>query len=235
MAVIYSAVLPNIGLTSSGEVAGKLGRLRSDIRAAFDMAVLNRRPYRLVFHMVSGDYWLETTDAKKFYMGDHELGRDLTEEEERDRLEVFEADFEEYTELAGEEINDSDNDRKIPASSPVVDAKESLMPAKWSKVSDLEWRDRSLGPELIIQDIQTEHHTEKFTFEDLRDRARAMLYFLPSGYVERMVMHIAVRKGDMEIDQDELPFTVTTDPYLGTADMVSGYEEVELEDAKNRR
>ena len=234
MATVYLVAIPNLGLTSTSAVASKLGTLRSDIRGAFDMAVLHRRPYRLVFMLVSGDYWLETTDAEYFKMGDYDRGRDLTEIEEKERLEEFEAQFEEYIDLAGSEINDADNERVIGPQSPLVMAKERLMPAKWVKVSDAEWKKRSLGPELIIQDILTEHHDEKFTFEDLGEEARAILYFLPQGYVERMVMHIAYRGAELtEIDRDEPPYTLTTRPYVGLSDVVVGYEDVGLyEDAK---
>lgn len=234
MATVYVVAMPNLSITTTASVAGKLGQLRSDIRAAFDMAVLHRRPHRLVFHLLSGRYWLETTDAPLIHMGDAELGRDLTEEEERDRLEAFDAEFEEYIELAGTEINDANNERVIPPMSPVVQAKEKLRPAVWRRVTDAEWKVHSLGPELIFQDIRTEHHDQAFTFEELEDQARAMLYFLPSGYVERAIMHIAFRKGEREFSDDEEPYTLITNPFSGLVDVEVGYKEMTWDELTKR-
>jgi hypothetical protein len=39
-----------------------------------------------------------------------------------------------------------------------------------------------------------------------------------------------LRKGDEGIDESEPPYTVTTNPFLGTANAVSGYEEVNLDE-----
>lgn len=232
VAVVYLVALPNLNIASTTSTAAKLGQVASDIRAAFDMSVLHRRPYRLVFELMSGDYWLETTDKRDFAIGDHVLGRDLTKVEEEDRLEAFDAEFEEYVELAGTEINDSDNERVIPPSSPVLQAKKQLRPAEWKKVEDQEWSRRSIGPELIFQDFRAEHHDAKQTFADLEEEARAMLYFLPGGHVEKAVIHIAYRLGENEFDSSQQPYTLTTNPYLGTAEIVAGYEEVEIEDAR---
>ena len=229
MGAVYVVALPNLNIVGSSNIESRLGRLRSDFRGAFDMAVLNKKPFRLVFMLVSGDYWLETTDAKLFSRGDFELQRDLTTYEERERAENFDTEFELYEELAGEEINDPDSDRVLRPESPLLRAKDKLRPAKWRKVEDAEWGLRQLGPELIIQDIKTEHHEELFTFQDLGEDARAMVYFLPSGYVEKAVLHIAFRRGEDEISEDELPYTVTTQPFQGTIDVVTGYEEVDLE------
>ena len=81
MGMIYAVALPNLGIISQTESAQKISDLNGDIRAAFDMAVLNGKPYRLAFHFPSGDYWLETTDREHFFLGDAKLERDLSPEE----------------------------------------------------------------------------------------------------------------------------------------------------------
>ena len=229
MAVVYVVAVPNLSITTTSSIASKLGQLSSDIRSAFDLAVLNRKPYRLVFMLMSGDYYLESTDAIDFRLGLNDLGRDLTVEEEKEALERFEADFEEYIELAGVEISDPNSDRVFQPESPVVNAKPKLRPVKWVRVDEPGWDVRHLGTQLIIQDFKAEHHDALQTFSEAGEEARAMLYFFPSGYVEKAVIHIAYRMGDNEIDPDQPPYTVVTDPYLGTAEAISGYEEVDIE------
>lgn len=228
MAVIYAVALPNFRVASGSEAATKLGGLASDIRGAFDMAVLYRRPYRLVINFVSGDYWLETTDRRDFTLGDSKLDRDPTEEEEKDAQEFFDEEFQQYVDLAGKEIEDPENSRTIKPTSPVVNAKEKLRPVKWTKVETREWGKRSIGPYLFVQDMQTEHHAQKQVPGDLGDKARAFLYFFPTGYAERAVIHVAYRKGDDEVDESRPPFTITTNPNAGTAEVETGYQEVNV-------
>lgn len=232
MALVYTVALPNLNMRTGVETATKMGQLATDIRSAFDMAVLKRKNYRIVFNLVSSEYWLETTESERFYLGNEKLDRDLTKDEEKDLIENFDEDFEEYVELAGQEVEDSENERTVPPVSPVVSAKDKLKPVEWKPVENQEWGVRSLGPYLIIQDFMAEHHGQKQTAEELGESARAILYFFPSGYVEKAVIHIAVRKGDNQIDETELPFTLTTNSYTGTADVVSGYEEVDIAEAK---
>ena len=225
MGMVYAVALPQLSIKTGTEVATKLGTLSADIRSAFDMAVLHRKNFRLVFHMVSGDYWLETTDAEEITLGDDKLNHDPTEEEEQDFQEAFDEDFKEYIELAGREVEDVENNRTIKPSSPVVAAKDRLRPPKWTKIQDREWGRRSLGPFLLVQDMQCEHHHEKQTFENFEAKARGFIYFFPQGYAERCVVHVAYRKDGSIIDDTQPPYTVIVDPYLGVADVQTGYIE----------
>lgn len=228
MAIIYTVALPNFKARSSAEASTKLGQLASDVRGAFDMAVLYRKPHRLVFDFPTGDYWLETTDRAEFYLGDGKLDRDPTSEEEKEAQEAFNEQFKEYEDLAGKEISDPDNERVIHPSSPVVQAKDKLKPVKWTKVETREWGKRTIGPYLAFQDIQAEHHRDKQAFAQLGENGQAHLYFFPAGYVERFVAHVAPRKNDHEIDEAATPYTVTTQPYAGTAEVVSGYQDINV-------
>lgn len=228
MAVVYVVALPNFRARSGTEASTKLGQLATDVRGAFDMAVLYRRPHRLVFDFPTGDYWLETTDRTEFYLGDEKINRDPTTEEEKEALEIFEEEFKEYEDLAGKEVSDPDNERVIKPTSPVVRAKDNLKPVKWTKVETREWGKRTIGPYLGFQDIQAEHHTEKQTYAQLAENGQAHLYFFPSGYVERFVAHVAPKKNDTEFEESATPYTITTQPYAGTAEVISGYEEINV-------
>ncbi|RZA10147.1 MAG: type II secretion system protein, partial [Proteobacteria bacterium] len=70
MGVIMIVVVPNFNIASSSQESAKVNGIAGDIRAAYDMAVLNRRPYRLAFEFKTGDYWLESTQRTDFQLGD---------------------------------------------------------------------------------------------------------------------------------------------------------------------
>lgn len=233
MAVIYSVAMPQLNIKTGTEVASKMGTLAADIRSAYDMAVLYRRPYRMVFHLASGEYWLETTERDDFTLGDSQLDRDPSPEEQKEAIEAFEEEFKEYETLAGQEIEDSVNERMVKPTSPVVAAKDLLAPPKWEPVESSEWSRRTIGPSLLFMDIKAEHHKEKQTLEALGANGHGFLYFFPSGYVEKAVIHVAYRKGEMDIDEKEAPFTLVTNPYQGTAEVTSGYQEPEVLDGKS--
>ncbi|MBF0442022.1 MAG: type II secretion system protein [Oligoflexales bacterium] len=228
MILLYSVALPNLSLKSGTEASIKMGQLASDIRAAYDMAVLNRKPYRLVFHMLSGDYWLESTEKTNFYLGDAKVGRDPTPEEDKIALNDFETAFKEFEQLAGQDIDDPDCERVIKPTSPIIKAKDVLRPTKWSKIGNQEWQKRSFSPFYLIQDMQAEHHSQKQALSSSDENSVVMLYFFPDGYVEKAVFHIGQRKGEREINDSVPPYTVVTNPYVGTAQIISGYEEFEI-------
>ncbi|SME95485.1 prepilin-type N-terminal cleavage/methylation domain-containing protein [Pseudobacteriovorax antillogorgiicola] len=232
---VFVMVLPNLGVIGTTEAAGKLSTLSGDIRSAFDLAVLNRKPYRMVFEFNSGDYYLETTDRTDFKIMPESLERELTEDDLRQREEEFNELYEEYKELAGKEVEDEEGETMIPPTSPVLKAFDQLKPPKWTRVNDIEWIGRSLGPYYAIQDMQTEHHARLIRLQEYEDQAVAYLYFFPHGYVERAVIHIGAKLDDYEIDPEEIPYTVTTRPYEGLADVQSGYIEVNIFEDRERR
>jgi prepilin-type N-terminal cleavage/methylation domain-containing protein len=225
---VYAVALPRINLKSGAEVSSKTGQLATDIRSAFDMAVLSGFTHRLVFEFGSGDYWLERCDRETVSMGDDALGHDMTAEEEKAAAEQFEDHFKEYESLAGEEVRDPDTGEAIRPPSPVVSAKSELKGATWTKVDTMEWKRRTLGPYLILKDMQAEHHRELQRLEDLGPKGRVMLYFLPGGQVERAVFHIAMRRGEAEADPNQPPYTVVTKSFEGMAEVMGGYQEVNV-------
>lgn len=231
---VFVMVIPNLGVIATSEAASKLSSLSGDIRSAYDLAVLNRKPYRMVFKFDSGDYWIETTDRDDVYINPESSERELDQQELEAIEERFDEELEEYTELAGKEVQNEEEETTIPPSSPLLKAYDKLRPPKWTKVEDLEWRNRSLGPYYAIQDMQTEHHSRLIRLSEYEDQAIAYLYFFPHGYVERAVIHIGSKLGDYEIDTNDTPYTVTTRPYEGLADVETGYIEVEIHNDESR-
>ena len=234
MATVYVVAVPNLNLTRTADLERKVGQVAVDFKSAYDMAVLTGKPHRLVFHVISGDYWLEETEVRDFTFSTDGEGRDLSPREQKENLEAFEADFEEYVELAGEEIEDSENERVFTPESPVVQAKKRLQPAQWSRVSTSEWKKRSLGPELLLMDIEAEHHTHPIKLDPTNEEQVAMIYFFPAGYVERAVLHVGLDGGDYQIDDSQPPYTMTTSPYQGVLNIESGYEEVDVHDDRQK-
>jgi type II secretory pathway pseudopilin PulG len=224
----YAILLPNFSQQSSTQVIDKLNRIGSDIRSAFDLAILNNKAYRLVFHLNSGRYWLEETNASTFYLGSGDKEGDVSEKREKELQEEFNSQFEKYTSLAGEVFKDEKGDQEIPPMSPVLRAKANLQRPTWSKVSSIEWSDRSIAPQLIIKDMRAEHHEQPVTLDSRSSEENfAHIYFLPKGYVERAYIHFYYLKGE-SIDESQPPWTYVTHPYRGEASLISGLEQIDL-------
>ncbi len=235
MGVVMIMAVPNFNIVPGTEAAQKMGNLLGDVRAAYDMAVLHKKYYRLAFEFKTGDYWLESTDRQQFYLSDSKLDRDPTPDELKEQNAEFEENFARYAELAGKDVEDSENEKVIKPTSPLLAAKSKLSPVEWKPVEDAEWERRSLGPSFVIRGAQMEHHTRQQTLEELGDNAYAYLYFFPTGYVERAVIYIAPADLDDRSKLDEQTYTVITEPYEGLADVSNGYKEVDLsKDAKAR-
>ncbi len=234
VAFVYAVALPQFNTRTGADTASKLSILAGDVRNAYDLSVLTGKTYRLVFMFNSGEYWLEEASKPEVYLGMDKIDRDPTEAEEKDEQQAFDTKFQEYVELAGQAVTDPEKDGKeIPPTSPVVTAKESLRVAQWSRVESLEWGARSLGPHMMIRDMQAEHHGAKQDLAELGAEARGMIYFFPGGYVERSVVHIAMKKDEMQPDEDpNTAYTMVTNPYEGTGEVEPGYVEVDVHNDK---
>lgn len=233
VATVFAVVVPNIGIIGLTEASSKISTLAGDIRGAYDLAVLNGKPYRVGFEFATGRYWLETTDRDDVFIAEEGIERELTEDELAEKAEQFEDELGEYKDLAGTEVQDQETDKTIPPTSPLVANFEKLKPIEWKKADDPEFKGRSLGPYFIIYQMQTEHHTRPIRIQDYLDESRAYLYFFPNGYIERAVIHIGAKAGDYEIDPNEPPYTIITEPYEGIAIVETGFKEVNvLEDQR---
>jgi hypothetical protein len=85
----------------------------------------------------------------------------------------------------------------------------------------------------MIKDMQSEHHGHKLDLSELGQDAHAMLYFFPRGYVERAVIHVAYKKSDMVPDESQEMYTITTNPFEGTAEVQPGYRDVDVSQEKD--
>ena len=228
IAFVYTVALPQLNMRTGAEVAQKMNQLTGDVRGAFDLSVLTGKTYRMVFMFNSGEYWLEEADRVEVVLGSDKADRDPTENEEKEELAAWEQRIQEYTELAGQAIVDQKTDKEIPPTSPVLVAKDKLKKPKWTRVENMEWSQRTIAPFLMVQDMQSEHHGEKQDFGDLGAEARGMIYFFPSGYVERAYLHIAFKKDELQVDDTQQPYTIITKPYEGIAEVIPGYVEVNV-------
>jgi prepilin-type N-terminal cleavage/methylation domain-containing protein len=233
IAFVYTVALPQMNQKTGAEVATKLAEVAGDVRSAFDLSVLTGKTYRMVFVMNSGDYWLEEADREDIFLGSDKVDRDQSEAEEKDAATDFDQRFAEYKDLAGQAVTEEKSGHEIAPTSPVMTAKDKLKPPAWARVESLEWSKRSLGPMLMIRDMQAEHHGHKQELLELGPEARGMIYFFPGGYVERSVIHIAFKKDDMTPDDSQEAYTLTTNPYEGTAEVEPGNQDVDVHADKN--
>ncbi len=233
IAFLYTIALPQFSLKTGSEAATKVQRVADDIRSAFDMAVLNNRTYRMSFVLSTGEYWLEESDRDVTELGDGKGGKDPTSEEIKARDEEFDAQTKEFESIAGEAVKDEDGKDILGSNtSPIVKNRSAARGAKWVRLDSLEWQDRTLGPYLMISEMQAEHHQQKQAFGDLGETGRAFIYFFPAGYVEKSYITIAFKKDKMVVDEEQKPYTIVTRPYLGTAEVMSGTAEIDVHDLK---
>lgn len=231
IAFLYTIAIPQFSLRTGTEAANKVQRLADDIRAAFDLAILNNKTYRLSFILATGEYWLEESDRVVNVLGDGQGGRDPAPDDEKVRSEQYDEATKEYQSMAGDPVTD-ENGEVIAGSneSPILKHRAVAKGPQWRKVEALEWQDRTLGPNLLISEMQAEHHQQKQILGDLGESGRALLYFFPAGYVEKAFITVAFKSDPMVVDESQKPYTITTRPFLGKAEVNSGVMEVDVHD-----
>lgn len=229
IAGVYTFALPQFGIFSGLEISSTLNRLAVDIRSAWDVSVLTGRVHRMAFEIGGGDYWLEVADRNEVFLGLEGLDRDLSKDEEEENRLAFEESFKRYEDMLGNPLFDPDEEKEVIPLTPVTASKKRLQRVKWTMVKNLEWQKRTLAPLLSVQALQAEHHVRKQSNEDGDGATQAFLYFFPDGYVEAAVIQVAVMLDETTIDRSVPPYTVRTNPYEGTADVISGREELDAE------
>lgn len=233
IAFLYTIAVPQFSLRSGTEAATKVQRVADDIRAAFDLAVLNNRTYRMSFIFATGEYFLEEADRPVASLGDGKGGRDQSPEDDKAKNEEFDAMTKEYKSMAGDPIKDEKGEVIVGGNdSPILKNRDRARGAKWTPVEGLEWQDRTVGPYLLIAEMQAEHHDQKQTLNDLGEAGRAFIYFFPAGYVEKSYIVIAFKKDRMLVDDEQKPYTIVTRPFLGSAEVISGSVEIDVHDLK---
>lgn len=232
IAGVTAVAMPQMFQTTESEVQAKLGQLAGDFRSAFDIAVLTGKPYRMGFRPLTGEYWLEAASSDRpFKLGDARMDKDLTsEEEDRLRKEEESRFDEEYDQLAGETFRDPEDDKEIKPTSPVLKAKSKLMPPRWQQVDSMEWGNRTLGPNLMITEMQAEHHQSKQEAAALGPEGVCYIYVFPTGYTEKSYLKIAYTLDEGVPDETKSPYLIVNDPYTGTIDISSDDAEIDVHD-----
>jgi type II secretory pathway pseudopilin PulG len=234
IAFLYILVAPQLSLRTGTDAANKVQRVADDIRAAYDLSVLTNKTYRMSFILATGEYWLEESDRPVEILGDGKGGRDPTPEEEKVRSDEFDQTTKDYESIAGEPVRGDDGEVIVGSNeSPVLKNRSAAKGPIWKRVESLEWQDRTVGPNLLISEMQAEHHQEKQILADLGESGRAFIYFFPAGYVERAFITIAFKSDTMLVDETQKPYTVTTWPFLGKADVTSGAAEIDVHDLED--
>jgi len=231
IAFLYTIAVPQFSLRTGTEAATKVQRVADDVRAAFDLAVLNNRPYRLSFVFSTGEYWLEQADMAVPTLGSG--GKDPSPEEEKAKSDEFDAQTKEMESIAGDPVKDDDGKVIIGSNeSPILKNRRAAKGPQWSRVENLEWQDRTVGPYLMVSEMQAEHHDQKQMLADVGENGRAFLYFFPAGYVEKAFITMAFKKDTMLVDDSQKPYTIVTHPFVGTAEVISGTAEIDVHDLK---
>ena len=247
IATMYGIIVPQLQISTGASEDIKLGRLQADIRNAYDYAVLTKVTCRLVFHLSTGEYWLETTaerqsnddgpdrliaSSERVLLGDAGRDSDPSPDEEKDSLEQFQDEFERYVDASGEIIEDPDTQTEILPESPVVNAKQKLTALRapqWARVENNQWSVRYLQPEFVLKGLRAEHHSIYQALEELGEEGFAKVYFFPQGYVENVYIHLAASDGDGGIDETKSIYTIKSIPYTGGTELIIGEEEIEFE------
>lgn len=233
IAVTLAVVVPQFNFYTGSDAATKLTRLQSDIKSAYDLALLNGQTLRFVFELESGDYRLEVADRMNVILSDDRVNYDLLEDQEKDRREAFDQQFKEFKELLGDSVYHPETEKKIPQTSPVLRAENDLKPIEWTVVKDQELSGkRSLGPNLMIFEMQAEHHANKQILSELPEKGRGFIYVFPDGRVERSYLKIAYKKGGREVDESQAPYTLIIDSYTGTSSLISGNVDVDIREKR---
>ncbi len=230
---LYSIAIPQFSLRSGSEAATKVQRLADDLRSAFDLAALNNKVYRMTFVFSTGEYWLDYADRDVPTLGDGKGGKDPSAVEEKAISDAFDEQTSSYKVMAGDLVKDEDGKPILGSTdSPILKNRKAAKGPIWTQVDGLEWKNRTLGPYLMISEMQAEHHLEKQVLGDVGPAGGGYVYFFPSGYVEKAYFVVSFKKGDMEVDESQKPYTVITKPFLGTASVSSGTEEVDVHAVK---
>ena len=233
MVVVYGVIAPQVSRITGSQAPSLMSRLGGDVRAAFDMAVLHNKNYRLVFDLGSNTYWLEELTSGKFFLKSPDSEPSIFDIAlaEGNADEVFNDWFARFEEEAGESFTDPATDEEIPPTSPVLEAKMRLKDLEipsWTKVANLEWNVRDLNPTLLFMGLQTENSPEYFSLESLGERNKVYINFFPNGYVEKAYLHIGYNDGNDKLDPEQKPYTVITLPSRGMANIEVGKLEFKL-------
>lgn len=221
-------------LVSSTDHSGTMRALQTEIKSAFDSAVLTGLPHRLVFDLNAAQIYVERLAAgpgdSTSSTGFHRDSDPVAEKQRRDQLEQS---FEIYRELSRGEVSDFDNDRKLPPTSPLLRAYDQLLGAPWEKTSHLSHQPISFGEGITVTRYRTERNeAEHFITPPSSDSEANIppisLYFYPRGYAEKAYFVFRERGDDGAVLDDTPPYVLVIRPFEGVADLSSRAEDATI-------
>lgn len=225
-----------IGLVGDVEIKTSVTKLARTIRVAYNYAIIDRVTHRIAIDLTRGTYWVEAANKKSLLQVGQterektrkEIAEELKEEEEK--FKILEQDIQK----SETDIDAEGADKRIVYNSPLLEAKKKSRQAAFSKVKISEIKGMKLADEIKFADVQAQHNANKIIgpkeeIEGDDIERMAYIYFLPSGFVERAVIHI-VEKGK---EEDGRSFTLVTSPLTGGAVLSLGYNDISIEEEKS--
>ena len=212
-------------LTSGNDHSATLSSIQTEVKSTFDSAVLTGLPHRLVFDLKKKRVYGERLAYSSAAMI---LRRDDNQEKEAERREEYEASFEEYRELARDEVSDLAQNRTLPASSPVLLAYKALLGPPWQSLQDFDHQIITLGHSLTLTRYQTERHEAEQNVLTEEEPPSISLYFFPQGYVEQAYFVFRELGDDGSLLEDLPPYILTIKSYEGVAELSARIEDAEL-------
>lgn len=196
-------------------------QLQMEVKSAFDTSVLTSTPHRLVINIAKRSVHLETIAAPSPQVPTSYAVAPLSQENRKE----MEVRVERWLEDAPKEVKDFEKDRVIPASSPLIKAKDRLVGAAWKKVEGFGHEPFRWSKDLYLSLFYVEHMTEQVSLDEGRgglDKQPIYIHFFPHGYVEKATL---VYK---ELEADRPPYVINVLSRQGVAQLSSRQEDAQM-------
>jgi general secretion pathway protein H len=195
IAMMATAVVVSVSNIRRADLKKSSGIMAGSMRYLYNLAVINRRPYRLVIDIGDGKFWgeeLASNDPCDRYLPATDIDpRSKEEEEERLRAKTSTMGSKKKPRLGREE------DEEPPA------------PA-FSKPKDNLLTTRELPRGVKVTGVLTSHHQE------VQQEGAVAIHFFPGGYAEKAYIWMGYSEGSDEDEAPEPEITVSLSALMGT-------------------
>ncbi|MCY4381026.1 MAG: hypothetical protein OXC40_05615 [Proteobacteria bacterium] len=212
-----------------------MSQVQSEIKSAYDTAVLTGVPHRLVFDFSKRSIHLERITAysplERFILPSFAADGLTLDQAKREKEE----NYEKWLQFGKVEVVDYERDRVIPPVSPLNRAKAQLVGHRWDQVSGYGHAPLRWSSEVYVSRYYIEHMSGERvrTVVDQKGASElAYLHFLPKGYVERAYIVFRELVGS-RIDDNRPPYVITTLPYEGVSLLTSTEEGLSPDDGSS--
>lgn len=198
-------------------------QLQMEIKSAFDTSVLTSTPHRLVIDITGRSVHLETiaTPLSQKVPTSYASVSPLSQEDRK----AMEGRVERWLEDGPKEVKDFEKDRVIPASSPLIKAKDKLVGVAWEKVEGFGHEPFRWSKDLYLSIFYVEHMVEQISLEEGRggrDNQPIYIHFFPHGYVEKATLVFK------ELEADSPPYVINILSRQGVAQLSSREEDAQM-------